>query len=190
MPTTRQIHDTELLVLRCQRGESAAFEELVRGWERRLFFYVRRLVATEEDAWQILQEVWLQVLRGIRSLRDPTRLPVWLYAVTRNTVMTHHREEYARDRLLDAAEQLEPIREASDSSSERDSIDDAELVYHGLAQLSRVDREVLTLFFLQDLSIDEVAEVLGIPPGTVKSRLFKAKKSLREILQNKGNLHG
>ncbi len=54
-----------------KRGESAAFEELVRGWERRLFFYVRRLVATEEDAWQILQEVWLQVLRGIRSCAIP-----------------------------------------------------------------------------------------------------------------------
>ncbi len=73
--------------------------------------------------------------------------------------MTHHREEYARGRLIDAAEQFDSSREASDSASECDSIDDAELVYHGLAQLSRVDREVLTLFFLQDLSIDEVAEV-------------------------------
>lgn len=184
MPTTRQIHDLELLVLRCQRGEHAAFEELVRQWERKLFFYVRRLVANEEDAWQILQEVWLQVLRGVRSLRDPRRLPVWLYAVTRNTVMSHHREEYARDRILDAAERLASSKEVEPGSS-----DDAELVYHGLAQIPRVDREVLTLFFLQDLSIDEVAEVLGIPPGTVKSRLFKAKKTLREILEPEGNHH-
>ncbi|SIN81142.1 RNA polymerase sigma-70 factor, ECF subfamily [Singulisphaera sp. GP187] len=181
MPTTRQAHELEFLVLRCQRGEPAAFEELVRDWERKLFFYVRRLVANEEDVWQILQEVWLQVLRGIRSLRDPRRLPVWLYAVTRNTVMSHHREEYARDRILDAAERVESTQEP-----ECDSVDDAELVYHGLAQLPRVDREVLTLFFLRDLSIDEVAEVLGIPPGTVKSRLFKAKKSLREILERQG----
>ncbi|WP_406699841.1 sigma-70 family RNA polymerase sigma factor [Singulisphaera sp. Ch08] len=182
MPTTRQTHDLELLVLRCQRGEPSAFAELVRQWERRLFFYVRRLVANEADAWQILQEVWLQVLRGIRSLRDPRRLPVWLYAVTRNTVMSHHREEYARDRILDAVERLESTQE-----SEIDSFDDAEQVYHGLAQLPRVDREVLTLFFLQDLSIDEVAEVLGIPPGTVKSRLFKAKQRLRDILDPEGD---
>jgi RNA polymerase sigma factor (sigma-70 family) len=183
VPTTRQAHDLEFLVLRCQRGEPAAFEELVRDWERKLFFYVRRLVATDEDAWQILQEVWLQVLRGIRTLRDPGRLPVWLYAVTRNTVMSHHREEYARDRMLDAAERLESSREAD---LEFEAFDNAELVYHGLAQIPRVDREVLTLFFLQDLSIDEVAEVLGIPPGTVKSRLFKAKQSLRAILKLEG----
>lgn len=184
MPTTRQSHELEFLVLRCQQGEPAGFEQLVHDWERKLFFYARRLVANDEDAWQILQEVWLQVLRGIRSLRDPGRLPVWLYAVTRNTVMNHHREEYARERSLDETESVESPRE-----SDFEAFDDAELVYHGLARISRVDREVLTLFFLQDLSIDEVSEVLGIPSGTVKSRLFKAKKSLREILKSEGDHH-
>jgi RNA polymerase sigma-70 factor (ECF subfamily) len=185
LQTKRQTIELEILVLRCQRGERAAFDELVRAWERKLFFYVRRLVADEEDAWQILQEVWLQVLRGIHSLREPSRLPVWLYAVTRNTVMSHHREEYARERLLDAVEHLE-----STGEDEQATFDDAELVYHGLSRIPRVDREVLTLFFLQDLSIDEVAEVLLIPPGTVKSRLFKAKKTLRDVLEKEGQHHG
>lgn len=185
MPTKRQSIELEILVLRCQRGDRPAFDELVRAWERKLFFYIRRLVANEEDAWQILQEVWLHVLRGIHALREPGRLPVWLYAVTRNTVMSHHREEYARERLLDTAEPLD-----STSDDEHAPLEDAELVYHGLSQIPRVDREVLTLFFLQDLSIGEVAEVLGIPPGTVKSRLFKAKRSLREVLQKEGQHHG
>jgi RNA polymerase sigma factor (sigma-70 family) len=184
VPTQRQTVELEILVLRCQRGERAAFDELVRAWERKLFFYIRRLVADEEDAWQILQEVWLQVLRGIHALRDPGRLPVWLYAITRNTVMSHHREEYAREQLLDAAERLESTRD-----DDQATFVDAELVYHGLSQIPRVDREVLTLFFLRDLSIDQVAEVLLIPPGTVKSRLFKAKKSLREVLEKEGQHH-
>jgi RNA polymerase sigma-70 factor (ECF subfamily) len=178
----RQTIELEILVLRCQRGEREAFEELVRAWERRLFFYVRRLVADEGDAWQILQEVWVQVLRSIRSLRDPRRLPVWLYAVTRNTILSHHREGYARERVLDTVEPLE--------SSEEDGLaplEDAELVHYGLSRIPEVDREVLTLFFLRDLSIDEVAEVLRIPPGTVKSRLFKAKKTLREALKGEGS---
>jgi RNA polymerase sigma-70 factor (ECF subfamily) len=174
----RQIIELEILVLRCQRGEREAFEELVRAWERRLFFYIRRLVADEADAWQVLQEVWLQVLRGISALRDPRRLPVWLYALTRNTIMSHHRERYARKGALDAAGP--PSSSADDGHA---TLDDAESVHFGLSRISEVDREVLTLFFLRDLSIDEVAEVLRIPPGTVKSRIFKAKKSLREALR-------
>jgi len=178
LPTNRQILELELLVLRCQRGERAAFDELVHAWERKLFFYVRRFVANEEEAWQILQEVWLQVLRGIGSLREPSRLPVWLYAITRNHVMSHHRAEYARERWLEPADPVELGRD-----DDHTSFDDAELVYHGLARIPPVDREVLTLFFLHDLSIDEVAQVLQIPPGTVKSRLFKAKRTLRDVLE-------
>lgn len=188
MATNRQSVQLELLVLRCQRGEREAFDELVRDWERPLFFYVRRLVAHEDEAWQILQEVWLQVLRGIGSLRDPNRLPVWLYVVARHVVTSHHRTEFARERLRDAVEAIEPCQ--SQGEDEQASFDDAELVYHGLARVSRVDREVLTLFFLQDLSVAEVAQVLEIPPGTVKSRLFKAKKALRDVLENEGRSHG
>jgi RNA polymerase sigma-70 factor (ECF subfamily) len=139
----RQIIELEILVLRCQRGEREAFEELVRAWERRLFFYIRRLVADEADAWQVLQEVWLQVLRGIRGLRDPRRLPVWLYALTRNTIMSHHRERYARQGAQDAAGP--PSRCAEDGHA---TLDDAESVHFGLSRIPEGDREVLTLFFL------------------------------------------
>ena len=183
MPSDRETIELEILVLRCQRGEREAFEELVRAWERRLFFYVRRLVTDEEDCWQILQDVWLQVIRGVRSLREPRRFPVWLYAVTRNTVMSHYRGEYARDRILDAAE---PRETAEGDGTIR--LDDAEQIHYGLSRIPRADRELLTLFFLRDLSIDEVAEVLVIPPGTVKSRLFKAKKILRDVLEREGEI--
>ena len=57
----------ELLFLRCKRGERQALEELVRDWEPRLFYYVRRLVRTEEDAWDVLQQTWTKVLKGIRT---------------------------------------------------------------------------------------------------------------------------
>ncbi len=184
MDQDQEAIELELLVLRCQSGEREAFEELVAAWERRLFFYIRRLVADEADAWQILQEVWLQGLRGIRTLRDPHRLPVWLYAVTRHTIMSHHRAGYARDRLRRTV-----APQGVSAGNPHAAHDDAESVRHGLARLAPVDREVLTLFFLQDLSIDEVAEVLGIPPGTVKSRLFKAKQSLREALKGDGPDH-
>ena len=67
----KQVILQELLVLRCKRGERQAFDELVRQWEGRLLYYVRRLVATEEDAWDVMQETWLRVYKGIRSLDSP-----------------------------------------------------------------------------------------------------------------------
>lgn len=178
MHADRDSIDLELLVLRCRRGDRRAFEELVRDWEPRLFPYVRRFVGDEEEAYQVLQDVWLRVLRGIRRLGSPDRLPAWLYAVAHHAAMSHHREGYARER---AARRAEP-RPASEGDG-AGPLDDAEQVHRALALLSSVDREVLTLFFLRELSIGEVAGALGIPPGTVKSRLFKARKALRNVIE-------
>ncbi len=79
MLSDRQILECELLVVQCQRGETAAFESLVRMWERPLFYYLRRLASSEEDAWDLLQETWLKTYRSIRSLRDPLAPGVPLY---------------------------------------------------------------------------------------------------------------
>lgn len=171
----------ELLAIRCQRGEPAALAELVRTWERRLFFYVRRMLADEEEAWQVLQEVWVAVLSRIDRLREPGSLPQWLYAIARNTLMSHLRGRYA-ERERTAEEGPEPVDE--DEPLARYA--DVERVYAGLARLPLVDREVLTLCFLEDLTIAEIAEVLAIPPGTVKSRLFKARRALRAVLEGEG----
>ena len=74
----------ELLVLRCCRGQKEALEELVTSWERRLFYYIHRLVDDEQDAWIILQETWVKVLQNIKKLREPRKLPVWLYSIARH----------------------------------------------------------------------------------------------------------
>jgi len=169
----------QLLVLRCQRGDKAALEELIRNWEKRLFYYVRRLVDEEEDAWDILQEIWLKVFRGIRRLRDPRSLPGWLYAIARNTAMSHLRLEYAHRPLQVESENLL----SSEESAEEFHFEDAQQVHYGLNKLTLPHREVLTLFFLQDLSIEEIAAVLGVPAGTVRSRLYYAKRALRDILE-------
>lgn len=184
MDQDRRDLERELLVLRCQRGEREAFDELIGSWERRLYFYIRRLVSDEDDARQVLQDVWLQVFRGIHALRDPQRLPVWLYTIARNNARNCHRRAYARDRLHrtctpKASEVEDPAR-----------FEVVDFVHHGLARLHEVDREVLTLFFLRDLTIGEVAELLGIPPGTVKSRLHTAKKALHDVLKREGDSDG
>lgn len=168
----------ELLAIRCRRGDRDALRELVKTWEKRLFYYIRRLVPDEQDAWDILQETWVGVLRGIRGLQNPGGLAAWLYSVARNRVMDHFREVYD----LNTADEAEngPIEDIPDPSP---PLEDAERVHQALERLSIPHREALTLHFLEGFSIEEIACIVGIVPGTVKSRLHYAKLSLRAVLE-------
>jgi RNA polymerase sigma-70 factor, ECF subfamily len=168
----------ELLALRCRRKEKGAFEELVRTWERRLFYYIRRLVPDEQDAWDILQETWVGVIGGIGRLRDPSGLAAWLYSVARRRVLDHYRESYSRQTADE--EEIGPIEDLPDLSPRPE---DAERVHRALEQLSIPHREAITLHFLEGFSIDEIADIVGIAPGTVKSRLHYARRALRSVLE-------
>lgn len=177
MITDRERIYNQLLVLRCRRQEPGAMEELVRNWEKRLFYYIRRLVSDEEDACDVLQETWLKAIRGIATLREPGSLPMWLYRIARNTAMSRLRGRYADQAMIE--EEPGEIADNGDSFT----FEDAEQVHYGLSRISLPHREVLTLFFLEDLSIDEIAELLGVASGTVKSRLHFARKALRAVLE-------
>jgi RNA polymerase sigma-70 factor (ECF subfamily) len=176
----------ELLVTRCQQRDLAAWDELVRRWNDRLLYYVRRLIDDEQDATNALQDVWLHAIRGIRSLREGSRLAPWLYTIVRRTAMTHFRRDYLR-REESATELF--AGESGEFPEEQLQLDNAELVHYGLGQIGLPEREVLTLFFLEDLTIKEIAELLGIPRGTVKSRLFKARGDLRRVLDKEAQRH-
>ena len=175
----------ELLVLRCRQGRQDALEELIRTWERPLFYYVRRLLDREEDARQVLQETWLKVFQGLGRLRKPERLPAWLYGIARNTAVSHLRARYQERALFDSDDGVQ----GSDSDDAHLSLDDAERIHYGLSRISLAHREILTLFFLQDLSLEEIASVLEIPVGTVKSRLYHAKRALKAVLEEEESSH-
>lgn len=179
MSTEKELIYYELLVLRCRRRDEGAMEELIRHWEKRLLYYVRRLVSDEEDAWDVLQETWLKVVRQIVTLREPRSLPMWLYRIARNTAMTRLRGRYADRAVFDDSQ------DAADVNGETESFtfEDAEQAHYGLSRISLPHREVLTLHFLDDLSIEDIARVLDVAPGTVKSRIHFAKKALREVIE-------
>jgi RNA polymerase sigma-70 factor (ECF subfamily) len=160
-------------------------EELIRAWELRLLYFVRRIVRDEADAWDVLQETWLRVLNGVGSLSDPRSLAPWLYRVARNTALSHARS---------CEPPYESLENHSDVFAEEAvggplELEDAEQVHRGLSSLSLPHREVLTLFFLEDMSVEEVGIVLGVPPGTVKSRLYYAKRNLRKVLAGETSRH-
>jgi RNA polymerase sigma factor (sigma-70 family) len=172
--------EDEWLAVRCQLGERDAFDELIARWQGPLWGYVRRVTGEDDAAQDIVQDVWLRVLRGIGRLREPSRLRPWLFGIARRAVVDRWRERYADpvDSAVDPAS-LPVEQPVPDLENDLDSLEQE------VGRLPLLEREVVSLFYLRELSLAEVAEVLGVPVGTVKSRLFRARQSLRRELQAK-----
>ena len=167
-----------LIAVRCQLGEAEAFDELVARFHPALFRYARRLTGNDDAAADAVQDVWLRVLRGLQNLREPERLRSWLFGVAHRALMDRLRTHYRRPEITDH-DFAEVPASTEDPSLEEETaaLDDA------LERLPMLERDVLTLFYLRELTISEIGEVQGVPAGTVKSRLFRARALLRTELQ-------
>lgn len=177
---------TQLLIIRLRRGETNTFPELVGMWEKRLFYFIRRIVHQEEDAWDVLQETWMKVHTNIRRLRDPSAFSAWVYSIARHCAISHLLSEQRRELLREDNPRGEIL---SGTEQYRFSEDQAELIHWGLDQLPLPQREALTLFFLEDFSVSEIADVTRVSVGTVKSRLHYGKRKLREIIKEESAGH-
>jgi RNA polymerase sigma-70 factor (ECF subfamily) len=175
MDTAGRAQD-EWLALRCQSGEADAFEDLVDIMERPLLYYAAKLLGSEQRAADALQDVWIRVFRGIRKLKDPASLRSWLYRVTYGISIDRIRRDISRAR---AEEVHSELFEEADLSFDSE---DAAAVHRLLDELDLRHREVLVLHFLEDFSVAEIADVVGCPEGTVKSRIYHAKKAMKELL--------
>lgn len=172
----------ELLVMQAMGGDRAAFEALARLYQERLWRYARRLTGNEHAAWDVLQESWLGIARGLRRLRDASAFRSFAFSiVTRQATnrLRRSRPEVGADQAV--LERSALGRTDAAESSERDqAIADLRTA---LAQLPNAQQSLLSLHYLEELELWELAAVLGIPTGTVKSRLHHARKHLREILE-------
>jgi RNA polymerase sigma factor (sigma-70 family) len=182
---TRDVED-ELLAVRCQLGEPAAFDLLIARWHPPLATFVRRLTGDEEAARDIMQDVWLRVLRGIGRLREPARLRAWLFTIARRAVMDRLRAQYAEPVAEEDDEALAGVAATDDVDASADLDEARDLLELELPRLPIVEREVLTLFYLRELTLSEVAGLLELPVGTIKSRLFRARRTLRMRLEGRG----
>lgn len=171
----------ELLAVRCQLGGPAAFDALVERWNLPLWRYVRRLVADDEDAADTIQEVWLRILRALPGLRDPARVRPWVFGIARRALMDRLRRKYGEHEV-----DVSTVDELPAPEPDTELLDDVDELHEELAAMPFAEREVLILFYLRELPLSQVAEVLTVPIGTVKSRLFRARKMLRERLDEKG----
>ena len=168
----------EQIVLRCQDGERTAFEELFEMYQPRLKYYVRRLDSGGISVDDTLQDIWLTVFRKIYELKDAKVFTVWLYRIARNKVYDEFRN---KDRFARLPEEDEiPV---SGSDEPVFGANDAEKLHAALNKLKPYHREVLTLSFIEQMPYQSIADVVGCSIGTVRSRIFYAKKSLREEME-------
>lgn len=165
-----------LLAVRCQLGERAAFDDLIKRWAMPLRRYVGR-VAGNAEADELVQDIWLRVLQGIGRLQDPSRLRAWLFGIAHRRLMDRLRQIYAAP--IDAGADADEL--AFDAPDPDRALEARELE-RSLERLPPPEREVLSLFYLDELPLTEVAQVLAVPVGTVKSRLFRARKLLKQQL--------
>ena len=171
----------EWLALRCQSGEPEAFEDLIAVMERPLLYYATSLTGSPDSGLDVLQEVWIKVLRGIRKLKDPGSLRSWLYSITHGIAVDRIRQNISRER----AEQVE-LEDFQETEEPSFAAEDAAAIHQALSEIGFKHREVLVLHFLEDLSMTEIAKVVGCSEGTVKSRIHYAKQAMKGILSGGG----
>ena len=168
----------QVLVVRCQAGDEAAFVEIVQRYHERLRYYVRRLSVDASRVDDVLQEVWLIVFRGLPRLRRPGALAAWLFRIARNAALAEQR----RDRALSGPASAPEAAAAADDEPDF-TPQDAARMHACLDRLAPGHREVLVLRFFEELSYEDIADVVGSPLGTVRSRLHHAKRALRRAMR-------
>jgi RNA polymerase sigma-70 factor, ECF subfamily len=174
------VHERMVVVL-AQARDQPAFQELVRRYERRVLYYIRRMIGETPDSLDVLQDVWLRVFKTLPRLRAPEAFRVFLYRVAHDVAVDHLRRRRRDVPVIDG----EPIADdATDPWNELEALERSELVHQLLADLSPEHREVLTLRFLESLDVAEIAAVTSTSEGTVKSRLHYAKLALRRRLED------
>lgn len=168
----------EYLVSLSQAGSSEALDGLARRWTPRLLRYAARVLGgsdAAEAARDVVQETWIGAIRGLRGLRDPAQFPAWIYGIATRKCADAIRTN-TRRRRLDG--------QAGESSSRVENLASEQQIdlATALRGLPPVHRAVVHLFYREEFSVQEIASALGIPAGTVKSRLHHARDALRRQL--------
>ncbi len=181
MKTSDQIIE-ELLVINCQAGDRKAFELLVKRWNPKM---LRRVYHTTKDATaskDIVQEAWIIIIKKIKTLRDPSAFPGWSLRIA-----TLKAIDWIRANQLNR--KREDIRETAqhDFSEKSDDANEELIIALKIAinQLPKDQQEIIRLFYREKLPMATICQLLSLPVGTVKSRLFRGREYLKNILEHK-----
>jgi RNA polymerase sigma-70 factor (ECF subfamily) len=164
---------TEWLVLHAQSGSAEALEQLLKLWYPKLLRYAAGRTHGRDASSDVVQETLLAAARRIRQIEDPAAFPKWLYRILERRIADHLRAEMRR---RGREPELVDVDSVAAEAGEPASLDDA------LAGLARESYQVVHLHYLLGFSVKEIASLIGVPEGTVKSRLYSARAGLRKLL--------
>lgn len=182
--------DDARLVIASKNGDQDAFSLLVQRYQRRVFNLVFRMLQNYEEASEITQEAFLAAWQGLPSFRGEARFSTWLYRIAYNCALKQLGLR-KRDQELHLALQADLENDDDDQKTNNlERLDNQALVQEQLSQLPPKYRIVLILRHLQDMTYEEMAEVLTMPIGTIKTHLFRARNLLKERLQAFGYERG
>ena len=179
------------LVANAVTGTEGSFEELVRRYQRPISAYVYRMVGDYESALDLTQEIFIKVYGSLRRYRAEFKFSTWIYKIAHNSAVDHLRRNTAREQsIINGAEgdhfelPLESGQPSPEQESERkERRGEIESV---VRTLPANYRELIILRHSQDLTYEEIVEVTGLPLGTVKNRLFRAREMMRHQFVEKG----
>ena len=164
--------ENQLLVMDAQDGDATAMEKLVSRWQKRLWQHAFRLTGDTQAAWDITQQTWLGIIKGLRKLHDPASFKAWAYGITTNKSIDWIKKTKAARHIS-----IEEIEEQQHKEKTDTGLKEL------LEKLDIRKRIVLSLYYFEHLSVPEISVALKIPTGTVKSRLANARKELKELWQ-------
>jgi RNA polymerase sigma factor (sigma-70 family) len=186
---TRNLDPDLPLVEQCRSGVDAAWEELVRLHTRRVYSVCYRFTGTDSEAQDLTQEVFLRVFRTLKSFRaGEGTFSVWLNRLTRNLLIDHYRRTKQERSTESLEEQLPRIEESTEMTARTDGMvagrEASELLQGALKKLSPELRETVILRDVEELEYRDIAQVLQVPEGTVKSRLNRGRAELARLLRH------
>lgn len=190
--------DEQALIQSCKDGDVGAFDQLVRRYEKRVFNCALRISGNYNDASDVAQEAFIRAFSSIQTFRGDAKFATWIYRIVTNVYLDERKKSKAhRQTSLDDYIELEEnsvSRQIEDDSPTPDEVvenkERARALQNAINSLPDYQRVIVTLYHMQHRSYEEIAEILNLPIGTVKSRLNRARIALGEKLQGEPELFG
>jgi len=178
----------EILVQRILKGDQSAFRVLILRYQGLVFTMVLRIVGRREEAEEVAQDVFMKVYAALASFEGKSKFSSWLYRIAYNTALTKIRGQRTDVSLLDN-ERMANVAETQTGSA---AYNDAEQTFRAaevaeaIKMLNAEDATVISLFYLSEQSLEEIAQILNIEPNAVKVRLHRARKKLKDKMESAG----